>query len=135
MICADKSHKNLDGSRKYFDDRVSGSNIEIKQVTTQIIANRAETGGEAIVQGKVHSYFTGDETNGWQLHTDVIIGEKYILPAYKYNNAQVSGKVIDYDVSQAGAYQDITIDYYKLTVSATVNILESDPSHRISADI
>jgi fimbrial isopeptide formation D2 family protein len=125
----DKSHKNLDGiPASILDDRVSGSNIEIKQVTTQIIANRAETGGEAIVQGKVHSYFTGDETNGWQLHTDVIIGEKiYTAGIYKYNNAQVSGKVIDYDVSQAGAYQDITIDYYKLTVSATVNILESDP--------
>lgn len=120
---------NLDGiPASILDDRVSGSNIEIKQVTTQIIANRAETGGEAIVQGKVHSYFTGDETNGWQLHTDVIIGEKiYTAGIYKYNNAQVSGKVIDYDVSQAGAYQDITIDYYKLTVSATVNILESDP--------
>jgi hypothetical protein len=120
---------NLDGiPASIVDDRETGSGAEIKQVTTSVTVYRAEIGGEATVHGKIHLYFTGDEINGWKLKTDIIFGNKtYSAGSYKYHGTKVSGKVTDYDVSQAGAYQDITADFYKNAVSLTVPIMETDP--------
>lgn len=128
-ICVINLSINLDGiPASILDDRELGYETTIKQVTTSITTIRAETGGETNAQGKIHSYFIGDETNGWQLHTDLIFGEKiYSAGSYKYGNYLVGGKVKNHDVSQAGAYQDITINYYKHTLSDIVYIQETDP--------